>query len=166
MMTPPSPPSPPTPDWIREQRWEEERLRREEIERMNLFIKLVVESIKLPPNKERIINFLVSLLQSDLDIDKRYNIAQKINTIKSQHDDLLTFTTFLKKDILDPSGRLYNALNDQRSAIPITLFGAKHNFSWNYSRSLQKAHQILEREGNKNENSQVPDRNNNARRSF
>lgn len=147
MYSPPSPPTPPTPDWeaIREaqRRAEEERQKKE------AYIKLVLIGLKDLPQHEGLVTFFSNLLDSNMYINKRYDIAQAINTVidkynlKNQIVQSIVIAQF-KKDIFNQESALYQALNYQRNGpLAITFFGSMSYVSCNYARSLQTVQAMI-----------------------
>ncbi len=152
-MTPPTPPTPPTPEWIIEERIEREKARKQEENRKNLFINLINLCLDKFPTEEPLIACFSHLINSDMDLEKRYGIAKVINKIIEGSDlDNKEIQSQLirqfKADIFDSKSILYGTLNYQRNIFPVTFFGKMHLISWNYAKSLQLAQSIVLREQN------------------
>lgn len=151
MDSPPSPPSPPTPEWIIQERFERDRVRQEEINKKSTFIKLVITILKKFTVNNPLTNFFSDLINSDMLLEKRYNIAVALHSICEENDInnrevQLKIIEQFKKHVLDPTSALYIALNYQRNIFSLTFFGEMHWISWNYAKSLQLAQSIVHKE--------------------
>lgn len=159
--SPPSPlssPSPQTPDWVKQQEREEAiRRKREERERKETYIRLVLVGLDKFPKTDNFVSFLTTTLRSNIDLDKRYSIANALNTIienkNLDNDEVRAQTrTLLRTNALDMESSLYHALNYQRNLFAITFFGAMGGIRCNYSRTLQTVHKQLQDETNQQAN--------------
>lgn len=156
MSSPPSPYSPPTPEWILEARAEAAIREKEERDRKGTYIRLVIVGLDKFPKNDNLVSFLVTTLRSDMDLDKRYLIAQALNDItENQNLDnsevRVEIREKLRTDALNMESALYRALNYQRG-IPITFFGAMGGIRCDYARTLQKVHKCLQDEAKAEEN--------------